>query len=599
MAEVELVAVSSIKLLLAKCGRLVPDISDNDKTPITDGHVDLYEGLGRKKTEITGRMPVQVKGRTIGSKRRASTKFPIPRADVVALRRHGSVLYFVVFVDARQRTVPYYVIMSPFYIDSLLQKAPADANQVIVDLKALPSEPARLERIVAMALETRKQQYAAFSGEDFESVTSMTLHSIEPFEFTTPLRVSAEEWSYAIDVETADGYSLPLIGEVTIYPAAYVAREADLRVECGGIEYLHLRVQQVSEDTHRLTLSPGLQIQLQLAKGSRSSSVNLTLAPDLATRLKDIEFFLNLVDLQSVTYGTTVYPFDLTSSPDVDDLRDYREHLRLLHELFVTLHVETSLVRVDEMDDKQHNQLRLIHGAFLQGEELRANDARVGRTDVPVGTAKLMLLAVQGSTPDRWRLLDPFDPAQRHNFKLYRETDDGVSEWQATVYDGVPTNDVPTILNLRLDELTRAYDAIAGDPEVTTLANGQVLSLIIAADQSRQRRDEFLAAANALNEWILAREGELPTHLINRWQIRSRTGELSSDAKDEIRDLRRKALVDGLERAPQMEVACAILLGDAEDIDNCLRGLSADEREQLRRWPIWTLHARAALEGLE
>ena len=82
-------------------------------------------------------MPVQVKGRSIGKKRRTSNNFQMPRDDVVALRRHGSVLYFVVFVDSLQRTVEYYVVMSPFYIDSVLRKAPAGANQVTVELKPL------------------------------------------------------------------------------------------------------------------------------------------------------------------------------------------------------------------------------------------------------------------------------------------------------------------------------------------------------------------------------------------------------------------------------------------------------------------------------
>lgn len=592
-----MVAVTSTVLLLAACDRLVPEISYNDKTPITDGHIDLYEGVSRKKTEIVGRMPVQVKGRSIGSKRRTSTKFQIPRTDVVALRRHGSVLYFVVFVDSRSRTVPFYVVMSPFYIDSVLRKAPPTAEQVTVELRALPEQPEKLERIVAMALETKKQQYAAFSGHSFENVTSMTLHSVEAIDLDAPLRVSADEWSYAIDVETADGNALPLVGEVTIYPQSYLPQETALTVESGGVQYHAPTIRQVDPTTHELTLAEGLQIRLRTGEDSRSSSINLTLAPDLAGRLKAVEFCLNLVERQSITYDGVAYAFEYATSDNIDELRGYREYLRLLRELFDLLHVDSSLVHMDEIDDQQHDRLRLLHGALVHGRELRADDGRVGRTDEAVGTNRLMLLVTQGSQPNTWRLLDPFDPRNQDKFKLFREVDSGrVQEWHATVYDGVQTSDLPDILNLRLDRLTDAYDAIADLPDVTSLANTQLLSLILAADRCEPRRSEFLGAAKALNEWIIAREGELPPHLINRWQLRHRTNDLDRDDLDQIRDLRRRILREQLEMGPQLETACAILLGDLDDIEHSVRQLSNDERQQMERWPIWAVRGERSPE---
>ena len=182
---------------------------------------------------------------------------------------------------------------------------------------------------------------------------------------------------------------------------------------------------------------------------SQAGSIGLSLAPDLAARLKSIEFFLNLVELKWIKYDDRTYPFELAPSDDIDELRSYREHLRVLDELFRILHVDTSLVLLSEMDDVQHKRLRLMHAAFMHGRQLRAEDGQVGRTDQAVGASRLMLLVTPGSEPDLWNVLDPFDPANRDKFRIYRKASDGIEEWQATVYDGVQTSDLPAILNLR------------------------------------------------------------------------------------------------------------------------------------------------------
>lgn len=82
--DVEALAVAKIGGMLARCQHLKAFIPTNDKTPFTDGHIDLYTGLRQSKADWRGRVPIQVKGRTRRSKKTSSPTHPITRTDLRA-----------------------------------------------------------------------------------------------------------------------------------------------------------------------------------------------------------------------------------------------------------------------------------------------------------------------------------------------------------------------------------------------------------------------------------------------------------------------------------------------------------------------------------
>jgi hypothetical protein len=85
--NIEGLAVSAETDILALCPDLHDQITVNDKTPVTDGHIDLYKSGNHSNTNLIGRVFVQVKGRTTCGKARLAT-WPIwnlnsaqPKAD--------------------------------------------------------------------------------------------------------------------------------------------------------------------------------------------------------------------------------------------------------------------------------------------------------------------------------------------------------------------------------------------------------------------------------------------------------------------------------------------------------------------------------------
>jgi hypothetical protein len=593
--DAEALAVSKISSMIATCPYLKAFIATNDKTPFTDGYIDVYGGIRQSKAEWKGRVPIQVKGRTRRSKKRSMASHPVARTDLLAYQNDSGVLFLVVAIEPNtHRCTPYYALLSPFAIESILNRAPKDKAQIPVPLKMLPEDSASIERVVALALKTREQNMSlGFDPVLFERASSLTVHTASDLDFNIPVTLTPGMSDFALVLNTTDGLSLPLAGELRIFPPDYMKRKLDLQIRSGKIAYDGAVVQRIDEELFEAVISEGLTLSIRITPGGQSTNVTVTLEPTLVDRLKAIEFYFALLDTQVIEINGKPSPIEITRSDETGELREHLNSLRALKELFDHLGVDARLINVDEIDAKQTRQLNVIHRAFVQNEEISDASAETSRVVQPVGQWRLMFLVSPGSAPDKWQFIDPFAIDFRQQFRWSSEDEMGDEAIPVTAYDVVDGEHLATVLNMRLDSIVGAYEAISDFPSTYGVANQRVVALIGAADASSARKDELLDAATHLNDWLIEEEGDEPQHLINRWQIASRRGGLSAEQRSEIRGLKREfAKRSGMERADQFELACAILLGDDEEVEDLFQQLPEERRQQMQSWPIWELRNR-------
>lgn len=228
-----------------------------------------------------------------------------------------------------------------------------------------------------------------------------------------------------------------------------------------------------------------------------------------------------LLDTGVITFNGTPSPFEITPDAEDADLRKHLTSLRDMDALFAHLGVDTRLVDLPQIDDTQVQQLSILYRGFVRGEEITDPSAETSRILQQVGSCNLLSLITPGSAPDKWRLVDPFSPEVRQQFR-WSSNEEDAQTIPITAYDIVEEDHLPTVLNMRLESIVGAYEAIADFPSTYGLANQRTLALITASNSSETRRDEFLGAAGAVNEWLIAEQGPEPHHLINRWQIAAR-----------------------------------------------------------------------------
>jgi len=306
---------------------------------------------------------------------------------------------------------------------------------------------------------------------------------------------------------------------------------------------------------------------------------------------RTVGFFGALIDTQTLEINGKPSPFVITKDAEAPEMRKHLAALKDLQMLFEALAVDTRLVDLSEISDAETEQLGMLYRAIARGEEITNPAWEVSRVLQTLGRWKLMLLISPGSAHERWRIIDPFSAEVRQQFRWSSSEDGEENRIPITAYDIVEAEHLPTVLNLRLDSMVGAYEALADFPSTLGLANQRVLALLTAADECIERQAEYLDGAERLNEWVIS-EDMAPHHPINRWQIAARRAGLSAEQRTAVRDFRREVVRNGSENRVELEMACEILLGDAESVDDLHRQLPDARYTEFQKWPIWQLHKR-------
>lgn len=594
--SIETQAVAEITKILNLCPRLEAVLDTYDRVPLTDGHIDVYSSNKHSKSTWRKRVPVQVKGRSSDRKNKPRPSFPIERVELEAHQDNGGVLLFCVDINLMiDKCMPQYAILKPYDIRRILASIPDDQKSVSIRLTPLPRVPESVERIVNVALVgTRQNSFLHTNPHVFESATHITITTVDVVDFAKPVILDPGEAAFALEVTTATGDRIPIDGGLEIVPGDYVEQDCEMRVAAGNAVFEHIKVQRLSPAETRVTLGDGLSLVVHEGDSRHRASINITYPGNFAARKRALEFAIGIAESRKIMLGERSLDIgDLTENDtrQVDEMREHLQYLRRFQAVFDKFDADGSLVDMDSLTDAHIENLRVLYGVFIEGVPAGNPHGKPGRTLVNFGQWAVMLVVVPGEEPGTWRYLDPFDPETPQMFR-WSTDDQREITIPITAYDAVEAEHLPKVLNLRLATIDTAYERIAHGRHTAEIANERVRDLVTCADVSPLRRAEFLRGADRLNEWIIRQQGEVPVHLLNRWQIAWRTGALTDADQADIRRLKHELARSDDVRAGQQELACALLLEDVQEIKFLTEQLTPEHRSEMESWPMWELHRK-------
>lgn len=590
--DVEKLAVTKIVQMVSICPHLEPFIESNDKTLLTDGHIDVHLSESHSKKSFDGRVEVQVKGRMLTENKKLPPTYPLTKTDLIGHLKNDGVLYFVVFINPKTgKARPTYALLNPFKIQHLMRKI-GDNKQIGVRIKPLPVDPSKLENIVYLAMQSKAEKPdMGIDSSQLKQLSSITLYTDGTLNLDAPVRLTRDDFDFTLVYETSGGMNLPVDEELVITPAEYVGEITELAVTAGDFVFHNPTRRRVDKGTVELELSEGLRIHISYTRPASTGAVLLTLRETLRERFNDLGFYLTCIDAQAFSIDGVENKVKVSSGKDPKDLREHFEYLQTLMSLCDHLEVDSSLVELEPLEGKRGRQLVDLHGVMLDGDEISAEHHESGRVLQPMGRWSLQLLVAQDDATGPWLCRDLFHPELGRQFVMSWEDETGETQIsRVTPYEVVEREHLPFTLNLHLDNLINAYNEIFEYPHASGYANATVLNLIRAADTVELRKTEFLDAALSLNDWLISKEGDLPQHQINHWQIAARKGQLTQDQRLAIRSLKGLASRQEVDNPVLVETACAILLGDEEEVAYCLSRLDEVQQHAFQDWPLWTLH---------
>ncbi|MCJ1675652.1 hypothetical protein MT355_20490 [Rathayibacter sp. VKM Ac-2929] len=595
--DVELLAVNEVNAVVGRCQRLHSEITVGDKTPFTDGHIDVYTSAEQSNRTWQDRVFVQVKGRKKTTNKNSTPKFSVDRSALLAYRRTRGVLYFFVPINAKTgKGRVYYSILTPFKIQGLLDDHPESQQAIPIALKAFPANVQKVQEIIVFAAESQRQDTeAGFDAILLENMQSITIRSLQKIDFSKPVTLSPATQDLLLTLTTSNGLSVPMSGIIQFFPPEYTERPLGVDVRGGAETFDSATVQRVSEDQVRLRLSPGLEILIRTTGTNLAASVNLEPESDLYTRLRSLNFFASIIDNRSLYIGDSLIPF---SADDLDydaQLRAHLSGLTELAELCDFLDVDKTHVDVDKISTAEIAKLLRVRRSLIDGEDQELEDDDLGLVELPIGDRTILLLALKADKLGFWRFVDPFSPTEPRQF-AWRVAESGKMS-MITAYDAIRPGDFATALNLKLRNIVAAYETNSGSDLNLSLANRSVLWLLEASDAEEKRRDELLSTAEALSAWLIEQDPGDAVYQINYWQAISRREALTPEHRKDIRALRRRLVSDSSDKGVEMDFACAALLGDKEELAELVDQLTDEQLGDLKEWPIWEIYTRTAADA--
>lgn len=588
-------AVNKVNAVILDCPHLAPYIDAQDRIPLTDGHIDIHSSDNHTNASFVGRVSVQVKGKEVRNLDRFDRVFDVKKSALDAYRTEGGVLYLVVFMGRGGGSPKvYYNVLTPYGIDEMLSEMKPGQKTKRISLRKLSSVPERIEAVLNVAFQARHEVSGSrIDPSVLDKITEFTLHTDGSINLDEPVVLNRQEQDFSVSFKTEAGMIGSLDGQLELVPEEYVRRRIDVLVSCGDFTFEKPFRRRVGKGLTELELSPGLKLVIPEAEDVEAKgSVSFKTQQYLEDRYRDLGFLLECADTGEIFFGEA--PAKIRASQDPDDLGELRSHfnfLTKLRELIVGVHGNPELINLDELDQKRTQQLEQLKPMLLEGLERKQDIDRPLRLRQPIGDWNLELIFLTGKEPGYWRCVDllskELQPCfYKHDLEAPKDEPRAV---RVTAYDILDTDELGKCLNLNLEKIVDAYEPFAIDPLSRSEANLTVLKLIQSADKYDIRRDEFLKAAERLNEWLIKLEGEKPLHLLNRFQIKHRTSELDADDKSTLRRIKREASRETSDPTSPVEIACAILLGDVEDSLECFQLLSDYAQSNMKSWPIWNL----------
>lgn len=596
--DIERLAVSHIDDLVGRCPNLTSYINASDKIPLTDGHIDVYSAPSKTNADHVGRVDVQVKGRTVKDRKKAAAPYRVRVRDLEAYLNVSGVLYLVVDIraDSRKKKANY-ALLTPFRVARVLRDTKPGQKTVEIPLKSFPKKPERIEELLRFAVRTRVQNpRQGFDFKLMEQASEITVHGFGKVDATKPMVFNLDADDCAAFVKTEGGMEIPLPGEFHVMPPEYLGERFKCTIRSGDVSFSDPIRRRLDEHTVEFQLSENLRFAFASPESEMTGRLTYSLADCLDARLQDLGFFLACVGTRQLRLDDNIVRILIEAPEDLHELRAHHRYLERLETLLNRFKAPTSLISLADVTEERSNQLGAIYSVVMHGASPGEDQQVMGRIYQPIGRWGLELMAAQPE--GHWTILDVFAPGLPFSLAREMETPSGERQVQlVTPYEMLDVRQTARTLNLHLDSIVGAYEAIAQSADVGMLANSSVLRLIHAADIEPERVQEFLDGAERLNNWLIERSGSEPHHIINRAQIHLRRRELTHDEKSILKKLRRESLQSGGSQSAHIELACTILLGEHSNVPEAMEQLTATEREDFMTWPIWNLVEGKNAEG--
>lgn len=588
--QTETLAVSAFAMAFARCERIEEFIEKNDKTPLTDGHIDLYErGKAHSRDWFVGRVPVQVKGRKWHNQK--NRKISITRAELKGFLKTGGLLYLVGYVPDNPHDIElFYCILSPFRLSAVIAKLERDSLSSSFILEPFPKEVQEVESLIEFCYETQRQIPNQPTRLMIEPA-AFRIKSPRPLNLSRPQRFLLEDGSAHFELIARDGGVISIESDIEVIPADYMNRYVDKPVSCGPARFEGYRTRRVDETHMEVAVTGTCKFVIGISNSQSGGQIefDVSWSSRLAERIREVQF------VKSVLQGTPLLVGDVeisvARSPELDgELASHLEWLTAVSNDLTTLSVDANLVEIVDLVEEDLKIISHLAAVFRGEVAMPKSTQQPGRMRVKLGRQFLEIILYGNPDNENIEVINPFES---HGRFIYVSEPDALRDVNGgqvvTPYDLLTAEELAATANFNLKSASAAYVRLRGAPHFGALIGSGVINFWHAARLDTSRKTAFLEAALALTEVALEGCLDESSGLVceaNLLLLHCELGRLGQGGIDCARNLKRRAIKLDTEMTPFIEMACSFILNDDEELCSIYDTLTGGQILQMQDWPM-------------
>ena len=411
----EILGVTAVEQLIARTDYLEPFLNKNDKEPSWDGYINAYHHAGsHSKSDMVGRVAVQVKGHSCGSVEKVKKSFSVDISDIRNYLQEGGTIFFVVFITEETEVV-YYRNLLPYDLRRIIRDH-GNQSSYTINLDKFPTNKKEIADLILNFVRNRDKQRTAISSEivNIEQLNEQGLLKALSFGYTTVDRKYRHPIDYFfthdmyVYADLPFGISIPVQHIKNIEMAV---SEIQNNISVNGKVFYERYKCVHKQDADEIHL--GKSIVMSNSKTGDKGKWSFNLKGTLSERIRDEEFMITAIKTKGATFGHTFLPvFDCPADEiekfNIPERERHLEFLKMSKAVLDLMHVTTEL-DCDSMEEHDIVNLDKLISGILDKNLISLKDTGTIIGSYKIANLTLLVCCIKDTDTGLFRIYDFFD----------------------------------------------------------------------------------------------------------------------------------------------------------------------------------------------
>ena len=582
--QIETLGVSYLTTFINRYSLLQTYFDSNDKTPVWDGEIHVLKTSSEKRSEIFGKVPVQIKA-TRQQKNKLKS-FSLDISDLELYSKNGGVVLFVVWLseDGDLRNI-YYKALPPLSIKKLIKKSnlknkTTSNKKLSVQIHELDEQ--KLYPMLVDFITNSRKQYS-FINVDGISVEDISDDSNLKFYYYG--QEKGEIFNYQEENDLFIYYKDPLTGiEVPLENTIKVVEtyeETDLIITIGNTIFQNVKRHRFPDGSVQLHFGEGFKMSFDVKK--KQFTFNYTRPNMLSKAIKCTQALQELGKFGYCKLNGNTIELDEQSILDITsrDLETEIEELVQISNFMENMGIqkEVDLTYFDKQSLRNLNILNL--GLILKKKvALNYNESKL----LHLRIANIHIITLYDFETDNiGTMIDIFTETP------WCRRGEGEDYSDISIFEFLEPNDWLKIDNCNFDSVIGSFQRLVDNDMKYENANNTIIKIVAAADMAEDasRRELLLNWAQSLSNWNLEYFKNNKMAIINDLQIKYRVRKLNSKEMEILSNI----LVNSNDNY-ELCFGSSVLLKSKPQADLFWNKLDNDTKESYKDFPIYTLYMK-------